>query len=82
LKRPRRGVENSGKSLFINSSEVISMINELCILTESVFLLSAGLFALAGLYQMTMWAIGKHKLYKKEFPNYPKGRKAILPFLI
>jgi len=47
-----------------------------------VFLLSAGLFALAGLYQMTMWAIGKHKLYKKEFPNYPKGRKAILPFLI
>ena len=43
---------------------------------------SAGLFALAGFYQMAVWAIGKHKLYKKEFPNYPKGRKAILPFLI
>ncbi|XP_065331387.1 probable very-long-chain enoyl-CoA reductase art-1 [Cloeon dipterum] len=44
--------------------------------------LPAGLFALAGLYQMTVWAIGKHKLYKKEFSNYPKGRKAILPLLI
>ncbi|XP_059471807.1 probable very-long-chain enoyl-CoA reductase art-1 [Neocloeon triangulifer] len=44
--------------------------------------LPAGIFALAGLYQMTVWAIGKHRLYKKEFSNYPKGRKAILPFLI
>lgn len=44
--------------------------------------LPAGLFALAGMYQMTLWAIGKHRNYKKEFPNYPKQRKAILPFLI
>lgn len=44
--------------------------------------LPAGLFALAGMYQMTVWAIGKHRNYKKEFPNYPKQRKAILPFLI
>lgn len=41
----------------------------------------AGVFCLAGMYQMTVWALGKHKNYKKEFPNYPK-RKAILPFLI
>ncbi|XP_044257489.1 probable very-long-chain enoyl-CoA reductase art-1 [Tribolium madens] len=40
------------------------------------------IFALAGLYQMTVWAIGKHKKYRQEFPNYPKKRKAILPFLI
>lgn len=52
------------------------------ILTDFSYFVTAGLFALAGLYQMTVWAIGKHKLYKKEFPNYPKGRKAILPFLI
>lgn len=44
--------------------------------------LPAGLFALAGMYQMTVWAIGKHRNYRKEFPNYPKQRKAILPFLI
>lgn len=44
--------------------------------------LPAGLFALAGMYQMTIWAIGKHKNYKKEFPTYPKNRKAILPFLL
>jgi len=44
--------------------------------------LPAGLFALAGLYQMTVWALGKHRNYKKEFSAYPRQRKAILPFLI
>jgi len=42
----------------------------------------AGLFALAGLYQMSVWAIGKHKQYRKEFKEYPRGRKAIIPFLL
>jgi len=44
--------------------------------------LPAGLFCLAGLYQMTIWALGKHKNYKKEFKSYPRGRKSIIPFLI
>lgn len=44
--------------------------------------LPAGLFAAAGLYQMSVWALGKHRNYKKEFPNYPKRRKAILPFIL
>jgi very-long-chain enoyl-CoA reductase len=44
--------------------------------------LPAGLFTLAGLYQMTVWALGKHRAYKKEFKSYPRGRKAIIPFLI
>lgn len=44
--------------------------------------LPAALFAACGFYQMTVWAIGKHKNYKKEFTNYPKGRKSIVPFLI
>uniref|UniRef100_A0A0A9YK63 very-long-chain enoyl-CoA reductase n=1 Tax=Lygus hesperus TaxID=30085 RepID=A0A0A9YK63_LYGHE len=44
--------------------------------------LPAGLFALAGLYQMSVWALGKHRNYKKEFPDYPRGRKAILPFVL
>jgi len=43
--------------------------------------LPAGFFALAGAYQMTMWALGKHRNYKKEFKNYPK-RKAIIPFIL
>ncbi|ENN76812.1 probable very-long-chain enoyl-CoA reductase art-1 [Dendroctonus ponderosae] len=42
----------------------------------------AGLFALTGLYQMTIWALAKHKNYKTEFPNYPKQRKAIIPFVL
>jgi very-long-chain enoyl-CoA reductase len=44
--------------------------------------LPAGLFALAGFYQMSVWALGKHRNYKKEFSNYPKSRKAILPFIL
>ena len=39
-------------------------------------------FLLASVYQMTVWAIKKHSNYKKEFPNYPKNRKAIYPFII
>jgi len=49
------------------------------VLTQCV---PAGLFAFAGLYQMSVWALGKHRQYKKEFPNYPKGRTAIIPYVI
>ena len=49
------------------------------IMTQSIPSL---LFALAGFYQMAVWAMGKHRNYIKEFPNYPKKqRKAIIPFL-
>ncbi|CAD5211432.1 unnamed protein product [Bursaphelenchus okinawaensis] len=43
--------------------------------------LPALLFATAGFIQMKIWADGKHRLYKKEFSDYPKGRKPIVPFL-
>ncbi|XP_071539891.1 probable very-long-chain enoyl-CoA reductase art-1 isoform X2 [Panulirus ornatus] len=43
--------------------------------------LPAGMFALCGFYQMAVWALGKHRSYKKDFKNYP-SRKAILPFLL
>ena len=40
------------------------------------------LFGIAGFYQMAVWAGGKHRNYKKEFKDYPKGRRCILPFLL
>lgn len=43
---------------------------------------SAGLFTFAGFYQMAVWALGKHRNYKKEFSDYPKCRKSIIPFLL
>ncbi|CAD5215783.1 unnamed protein product [Bursaphelenchus xylophilus] len=43
--------------------------------------LPALLFTTAGFIQMKIWADGKHRNYKKEFPNYPKNRKPIIPFL-
>jgi len=48
------------------------------VMTQS---LPAFLFTLAGAYQMTVWALGKHRNYRKEFEKYPR-RKAIFPFLI
>jgi len=49
------------------------------VMTQS---LPAGLFTIAGAYQMTVWALGKHRNYRKEFEKYPRGRKSIFPFLI
>lgn len=49
------------------------------IMTQSV---APGIFALLGTAQMTQWAIKKHVNYKKEFKDYPKGRKAIIPFIV
>lgn len=42
--------------------------------------LPAFLFTLAGGFQMLIWAQGKHRNYIKEFPNYPRSRKAMIPF--
>ena len=39
------------------------------------------IFLAASLYQMGEWAVKKHQRYRKEFPNYPKSRKAMIPFL-
>jgi len=44
--------------------------------------LPALLFTFAGFYQMAVWAKGKHRNYLKEFKEYPKNRKAIVPFLL
>ncbi len=32
--------------------------------------------------QMTVWALKKHQRYRKDFKDYPRGRKAMFPFLI
>ena len=40
--------------------------------------LSAVLFTLFGFYQMAVWA----RNYRKEFKDYPKGWKAIVPFSV
>ncbi|KDQ59097.1 hypothetical protein JAAARDRAFT_68653 [Jaapia argillacea MUCL 33604] len=39
-------------------------------------------FVAVSAFQMTAWAIKKHKAYKKEFgKDYPRGRKIIFPFI-
>ncbi|PVU88011.1 hypothetical protein BB559_005764 [Furculomyces boomerangus] len=42
---------------------------------------SSLIFLTVSAVQMYLWAVKKHKAYLKEFPNYPKSRKAIFPYL-
>jgi len=44
--------------------------------------LTSFLFTIAGALQMTQWALQKHRSYRKDHSNYPKQRKAIIPFVI
>ncbi|EIW57495.1 trans-2-enoyl-CoA reductase (NADPH) TSC13 [Trametes versicolor FP-101664 SS1] len=44
---------------------------------------AAWLFLVVSTYQMVVWAIKKHKNYKKEFGKaYPANRKAMFPFIL
>lgn len=49
------------------------------ILTHSA---ASAIFTLIGAAQMVVWALAKHRRYRKEFKDYPRGRKAIFPFII
>lgn len=40
------------------------------------------LFTVVAFVQMTDWALKKHRNYRNEFPDYPRSRKAIIPFLL
>ncbi|KAI0710175.1 3-oxo-5-alpha-steroid 4-dehydrogenase-domain-containing protein [Earliella scabrosa] len=44
---------------------------------------AAYIFLAVSTYQMAVWAIKKHRNYKKEFgKEYPRGRKAMFPFVL
>ncbi|CAO3623495.1 unnamed protein product [Mucor hiemalis] len=49
-----------------------------CFLTTSW---SAFLFNIVATGQMYVWAVKKHKNYKKEFKEYPHNRTSMIPFL-
>ncbi|KAF8629949.1 hypothetical protein AX17_005515 [Amanita inopinata Kibby_2008] len=45
--------------------------------------IAACVFTLFSVVQMASWAIKKHKNYKKEFgKDYPRGRYAMIPFIL
>ncbi|CAO3620743.1 unnamed protein product [Mucor fragilis] len=49
-----------------------------CFLTTSW---SAFLFNIVATGQMYVWAVKKHKNYKKEFKDYPRNRTSMFPFI-
>ncbi|KAJ2890964.1 3-oxo-5a-steroid 4- dehydrogenase [Coemansia aciculifera] len=44
--------------------------------------LASVLFLVVSTGQMYLWAVKKHKQYKREFADYPKSRKAMIPFIL
>ncbi|KAF8621986.1 hypothetical protein AX15_007341 [Amanita polypyramis BW_CC] len=51
-----------------------------CMMTGS---LAAFVFTIVSISQMAIWAAKKHRNYKKEFgKDYPKGRYAMIPFIL
>ncbi|KAL0082274.1 3-oxo-5-alpha-steroid 4-dehydrogenase-domain-containing protein [Phycomyces blakesleeanus] len=42
---------------------------------------SAFLFNIVATGQMYVWAVKKHKSYRKDFPDYPRNRKSMFPFI-
>lgn len=44
--------------------------------------LASWAFTIVGAVQMWFWAIKRHRRYKKEFSEYPKDRKVLIPFLL
>ncbi|KAL6075658.1 very-long-chain enoyl-CoA reductase [Balamuthia mandrillaris] len=44
--------------------------------------LAAVFFTLVGAGQMWVWAVGKHKAYLREFRDYPRNRRILVPFVI
>ena len=44
-------------------------------------LTTSWIFTVVAGAQMWLWAVKKHKRYLIEFPNYPKNRKPMIPFL-
>ncbi|CAH8583795.1 unnamed protein product [Schistosoma intercalatum] len=58
--------------------EIISWIG-FTIMTQT---LPALIFTICGFRQMSVWAINKLKAYRLEFTDFPKNRKAIVPFIL
>jgi very-long-chain enoyl-CoA reductase len=56
----------------------------LCWLTFAVSsqVIGAYIFFFVSTFQMLAWAFKKHSSYRKDFPDYPRGRKAMFPFVL
>lgn len=84
--RPR-GTKNRGIPFGYGFSYVSCANYFYEVLIWSVFSLlintiTAYVFTIVATVQMSIWALKKHRNYKREFANYPKTRKAIFPFIL
>jgi very-long-chain enoyl-CoA reductase len=86
-----KGYENLSKKRLIPYGYGYDLVSSANYFWESLIWISysiltrnytAYIFTIFSIKQMTEWALQKHKRYFKEFPDYPKNRKAIFPFIL
>jgi len=67
---------------FVSCANYTYEIGSWIFFTTMTQTLTSGLFALVGAAQMTVWALKKHRNYRREFKDYPRRRKAVFPFIV
>jgi len=85
LRRPGTTERNIPRGGGFNQVSCANYFFEACCWT--VFAISAQtvgsyFFLILSFGQMFLWAQKKHSRYLKEFPDYPKSRKVMIPFLL
>ena len=53
-----------------------------CAISSVTMSWSSWLFTAMGATQMWFWSVKKHRRYKKEFKDYPRERKILIPFVL
>ncbi|PRP75951.1 CRE-ART-1 protein [Planoprotostelium fungivorum] len=78
----KRGIPRGGLFNYVTcpnyTCEILSWI-AFSLMTGSI---GSWLFTLVGAGQMFLWAKTKHLRYRKEFADYPKSRKILVPFVL
>jgi len=78
----RRGIPKGNMFKFVSCANYFWELISWFFFSLFVNTLHAYLFVLYSFILMTFPAIEKHKSYQKNFEDYPKNRKAIIPFII
>ncbi|KAE8213856.1 hypothetical protein CF327_g2678 [Tilletia walkeri] len=76
-----RKIPRGGAFELVTSPNYFFEITSWLALTFLTLSPAVGLFAIVGAVQMAAWADKKHRNYRKEFKDYPRNRKRMIPFI-
>ena len=82
VNKGKRGIPQGGMFYFISCSNYFWESMIWFFFSLYVNILPAYLFVIYSVVNMSYGALEKHKTYTNNFENYPKNRKAIIPFIL